>query len=78
MNQNQIIGEIKYRFASLLLDHLIEDKVMYDIHILLNLYQWFSIILFLIVNLSYAFWTHSILNSNEYLIKSVPPPGCPG
>lgn len=28
MNQNQIIGEIKYRFASLLLDHLLEDKVI--------------------------------------------------
>ena len=28
MNQNQIIGEIKYRFASLLLDQLLEDKII--------------------------------------------------
>ncbi len=28
MNQNQIIGEIKYRFASLLLDQLLEDSII--------------------------------------------------
>ncbi|MBO4623290.1 MAG: hypothetical protein J5691_05310 [Bacilli bacterium] len=28
MNQNQIVGEIKYRFASLLLDQLLEDNII--------------------------------------------------
>ena len=28
LNQNQIIGEIKYRFASLLLDQLLEDSII--------------------------------------------------
>ena len=28
MNQNQIVGEIKYRFASLLLNQLLEDNII--------------------------------------------------
>lgn len=28
MNQNQIVGEIKYRFASLLLNQLLKDNII--------------------------------------------------